>query len=235
MSATVAERPRIVLIHGAATTAEVWRPLAELLRPFGEVSTPQRGYSGDLETELADLAPVCEGNFVVGVSGGATLGLALALGDLPLTGAILHEPAAGSLAPHLLDHVIHAMGGGGPVAFGRALYGESWTEDMLPEDRDAVRRDLGMFRGFEPTAPPEPLDNVFVSVGEYSPIARRESVLALSGLTGAHLLVIPQASHDVHLRNVSAFAKVIEERLAITTSRPRSVGSWQAEKIRKGN
>jgi pimeloyl-ACP methyl ester carboxylesterase len=231
---TPLEPVRIVLVHGAATTASVWRPLAAALSNVGEVVTPQRNYSGDWETELGDLAETVRDAFVVGVSGGATLGLELATRGTPMLGAVLHEPAAGSLAPHLLDHVIRALNENGVEGFGRALYGEGWEPSLLPADSDAVKRDLGMFRAFEPTAPTSPLANVTLTVGEHSPRIRHESVEAIAKLTGAKVLVVPGAGHGVQLTAVQTFAKVIAAQLGTSIALPRTVGSWQMN-TKKGN
>lgn len=70
--------PRVVLIHGAATTSRVWRRVRPLLRGF-DVTVPDRPCSGDLNAEVAALRRVCTGALVVGVSGGATLGPALSV------------------------------------------------------------------------------------------------------------------------------------------------------------
>ena len=85
--------PRVLLVHGAATTSRVWDRVHELLRDDGvEVVAPDRASTGDLAAELEALADDADGAVVVGVSGGATLGLALASDQL-LAGAVLHEPA----------------------------------------------------------------------------------------------------------------------------------------------
>ena len=91
---------RVVLIHGAATTSRVWRHVVPLLAAGGPVSVtvPDRPCTGDLATETAALRPSCAGAVVAGVSGGATLGLALAAAGVPAA-AVLHEPAVGSLLP----------------------------------------------------------------------------------------------------------------------------------------
>ena len=226
---------RIVLIHGAATTAHVWDGLARALAGAGEIVTPQRAYSGDLERELHDLRDIVTGAFVVGVSGGATLGLALAVEGVPILGAVLHEPAAGSLAPGLLDHVIRARNEGGDAAFGAALYGSGWADRLLPNDPEAVGRDLAMFRAFEPTSPQIPLTHVTLTVGGSSPGIRHDSVKALARLTGAQTCVVPRAGHAVHLTEVPSFAQVIVERLHASVTGRVSVGSWQASNRKKGN
>ncbi len=227
--------PRLVLIHGAATTAHVWEALEHELSGEFELVAPQRRYSGDWDAELDDIAELCDGAFVVGVSGGATLGLGLALRGVDLAGAILHEPAAGSLAPRVLDHVIAAMREGGAPAFGAALYGPGWSADMLPTDEAAVARDLAMFRGFEPTTAAHPLHSIVVTVGEKSPAIRHESVRAVAHLVDARVAEIPGASHAVHLNSVPAFATLIRAEVATSSVAARTVGSARLYGIRKGN
>ncbi|HWH96914.1 MAG TPA: hypothetical protein VNS80_00970, partial [Pseudolysinimonas sp.] len=99
--------PRIVLLHGVATTSGVWRPVLPFLEGL-DVATPDRPCLGDLDAELGALESIVEGALVAGVSGGATLGLAFAASDVRLAGAILHEPAVGSLVPGLLAPVAAA-------------------------------------------------------------------------------------------------------------------------------
>ena len=223
-----------MLIHGAATTAAIWGRLSETLADFVEVSTPQRAYSGVWEAELDDLAELCAGSFVVGVSGGATLGLGLVQRGVPVRGAVLHEPAAGSLAPRLLDAVVTAMATGGPPALGSALYGGGWKPSMLPASPDAVARDLAMFRGFEPAPAPEPMIGVLLTVGEHSPAIRHDSVAAIARLTGARTGVIPGGLHAVHVDSVPAFAAVIMAELGSSNATARSVDAARAHPSTKG-
>lgn len=227
-------RPRVVLIHGAATTAAVWRELSPSLAGIAEVVAPQRRYSGLWDAELDDLADLCRGSFVVGVSGGATLGLGLVQRGISLLGAVLHEPAAGSLSPRLLDAAATAMARGGPAAFGSALYGPGWVPSMLPADPDAVARDLAMFRSFEPTSTPRSMTGVLLTVGEDSPTIRRDSVAAIAELLGARIAVVPGGLHAVHLDSVPAFAAVISAELAAATSTPRTVDAARAHPSTKG-
>ncbi len=205
---------RVVLIHGAATTAAIWDQVAARLAGRYDVVAPERRCSGSWEKELDDLEAVCAGSMVVGVSGGATLALGLAARDLDAIGFVAHEPAAGSLAPRLLDHATAGMREGGVAGFGNALYGCSWNTDDAPEDPEAVRRDLAMFRTFEPVAPPHPFDTMLVTVGELSPRIRHRSVAAVAGLLGAQVTTVPGASHAVHLDAAEQFARVIESHVA---------------------
>lgn len=200
-------------MHGAATTSRIWRLVAPYLDGF-DVSCPDRASTGDLSTELAALAPLCEGAVVAGVSGGATLGLALAAKGTPLAGAVLHEPAVGSLLPGLLDKVVAAYRDGGIPAFAAALYGPAWTPAEAAADRGAVGRDLAMFRAFEPAPPVPGTGQVLLTVGELSPEIRHESVRRLAAAFTLDVAVIPGASHAVHLENPVAFAAAIRTVIA---------------------
>src|SRR4051794_26866425 len=124
---------RIVLVHGAATTSAVWRGVAAAL-PGYEVVMPDRPCSGDLETELDYLAGLCDNAVLAGISGGATLGLALASRGSPFPAAFLQEPAAGSLVPSLLAPMSAAYSSGGVAAFARSLYGPTWSPADAPAD-----------------------------------------------------------------------------------------------------
>lgn len=203
---------RVVLIHGAATKGRVWRRVVPLLAGF-DVTCPDRACSGDLATEVAALRHLCDGTVVAGVSGGATLGLALAAAGVPMRAALLHEPAVGSLLPGLLDGVRAAYQAGGVPGFAAALYGPAWTPDEAPADPGAVARDLAMFSAFEPSPPAPGGGPVVVSVGERSPAARHESARRLAEKFGFPVWELPGAHHAVHLDHPEAFASAIR-RLA---------------------
>jgi pimeloyl-ACP methyl ester carboxylesterase len=198
--------PRVVLIHGAATTSSVWRLVVPLLDGF-DVRCPDRAATGDLETELDRLAPLCENALVAGVSGGATLGLALAARPgARITAALLHEPAVGSLLPGLLAPMAQAYADGGPDAFGQTLSGPAWTQADAPADRAAVGRDLAMFRAFEPSAPAPDAGPVILTTGALSPPVRHESVRRLATAFALPVVTLPGTAHAVHLENPAAFA-----------------------------
>lgn len=181
------------------------------LLPGFDVVVPDRPCTGDLSAEVDALRAQCAGALVVGVSGGATLGLALASAGVPMTAALLHEPAVGSLVPGLLDSVRMAHSEGGVPAFAQALYGPAWTEDEAPDDPAAVARDLGMFTGFEPAAPAKDMaaGRIIITVGERSPAMRHDSVSRLAGTFGYRVWVIPGTGHAVHLTHPEAFAAAI--------------------------
>jgi pimeloyl-ACP methyl ester carboxylesterase len=199
---------RVVLIHGAATTSRVWRHVVPLLDGL-DVACPDRACSGDLAAEVAALRGLCSGSVVVGVSGGATLGLALAAAGVPMRGALLHEPAVGSLYPGLLDAVRAAYSRGGVPAFAATLYGPSWTAAEAPADEHAVARDLAMFTAFQPAAPARGVGPVVLTVGERSPAPRHDSVRRLAEKFGFDVWELPGAQHAVHLASPEAFAAAI--------------------------
>ncbi|MGY2876562.1 pimeloyl-ACP methyl ester carboxylesterase [Marmoricola sp. URHA0025 HA25] len=201
---------RVVLVHGAATSARVWDRLAPLLVDHDVVSVA-RPRTGDLARELAWLAPRVEGAWVVGMSGGATLGLALASGPVPLAGAILHEPAVGTLAPGLLDPMVRAFEAGGTTAFARMLYGGAWAPALFggPLEDAVTARELMMFRGFEPEPLSATCGRVVVTVGERSPAIRHASVEALRSAYGHDVLTVPRASHFAAYEAPHQFAATV--------------------------
>ena len=208
-------RPRLVLVHGAAVGPRVWDRLLPHLEGV-DVSVVRRPCSGDLARELDWLRPQVEGGWVVGMSGGATLGLALAAGQVPLAGAVLHEPAVGSLTPGLLAPMGAAFENGGTASFARTLYGEAWSPAFVegPLDDDVTARELAMFRAFEPAAPSADAGRVVVTVGERSPAIRHASVAALRSAYGLEVRTVPGASHFAAHDHPSAFAGVV---LAVVT------------------
>jgi len=149
------------------------------------------------------------------MSGGATLGLALAA-RMQLAGALLHEPAVGSLAPALLAPIAAAFAAGGVAGFGATLYGPSWTAQMSLDTDESLGRELAMFRGFEPMVPAADQGPVTISVGELSPPIRHVSVGALVDRFGYEQIVIPGARHFVAVDSPAQFAAAIVERVAKT-------------------
>jgi pimeloyl-ACP methyl ester carboxylesterase len=177
------------------------------------IHTPQRAYSGDLDTEIAALEPLCEDALVVGVSGGATLALELAARGVPFAAAIVHEPAVGSLLPGLLAPMVAAYQDGGVDSFATTLYGAQWRPQMAPPDRDAVGRDLAMFRCFEPHGAAPGAGDVLVTVGEHSPAIRYEAAEALTREFGYPVTVLSGSGHAAHLEAARELADLICDTL----------------------
>jgi len=197
---------RIVLLHGAATTSAIWSAVAGHLQDH-EVVTPDRPRSGDLVRELDWLAPIVRDSWLVGFSGGATLGLALAASDVRLAGAVLHEPAVGSLLPELLAPMRAAYESGGTAEFGRTLYGDEWDVSMAgPHGDEVTGRELSMFAAYEAAPAHEGQGRVIVTVGGESPAIRQRSVEALQRAHGYEVQRIEGVSHFVAGRAAGTFA-----------------------------
>ena len=207
---------RIVLVHGAATTPAVWDALVPALhrRGLDDVEAVRRPCSGDLDVERDFIARRSEGAVVVGQSGGATLALALAGIAAPVAGVLCHEPAVGSLLPALLAPVSAAYATGGVPAFGKALYGPTWSLADAGEDPGSVTRELPMFRGFEPSANGLPAEATLVTVGERSPRIRHDAARALHDRLGYPWTFVSGAGHFVARDAPEAFADLIARQVA---------------------
>ncbi len=227
--------PPILFIHGAATGPSVWTAVVSALcglfnahgLPTPELRAPKRPQRGDWDEEIESLSSAASGAFIVGVSGGATLGWELLSTRYPSTapgspiGGILHEPAAGTLVPGLLSHVARALSAQGLAGFGKALYGDTWTAAMASVDDSSVAQEFAMFSGFEPSGLCSP-DTVLLTTGSESPALRHTSVDQLSQIYRVPQRVIP-GQHAVHLDHARDFAhQVFVQYLAVTAATPRS-------------
>jgi len=212
-----ARASRVLLVHGAATTARCWDTVADTLRrsrPGLPIVAPERPCTGNLPDELAALTELAQDAFVVGVSGGATLGLALAASDVTLAGALLHEPAVGSLLPGLLTPMAQAFSNGGVTAFGKQLYGPSWSPEMAPAVPGAVARDLAMFSAFEPTRPRSGQGPVVVTTGADSPPVRHHAAAALAEHLGLTTVELTGCRHFIQVERPTALSHAVLHRLA---------------------
>ena len=165
------------------------------------------------------------GALVVGVSGGATLGLSLAIRHPALVPAmVLHEPLVGALAPELhqrfrLAAAQAAEGEEEAMAIVRAVMGEAAWESLRPEGRADARAAAGRWRGeiaefaaFDPqvdelaglTAIPS-----LVTVGGRSGPERWAAAEVLRRWAGAHVSVVPDAGNAAQIDAPAAFAHQI--------------------------
>jgi pimeloyl-ACP methyl ester carboxylesterase len=215
---------RVVLLHGAATTARIWDGVAALLAaydPAYDVVAPDRPRTGDLDRELAWLAPQVTDSWVVGMSGGATLGLALAAAGAPIAGALLHEPAAGGLAPDLLTPAAAAFARGGTAEFGATLYGPSWRPAMAGGiDESVTARELAMFRSVEPGPALAPAGPVLVTYGAQSPMLRRAAAEALRDSHGYRIRELPGVAHFAAVDAPAILVAVVGELITTSDLRP---------------
>lgn len=217
VGAVPVRKPRVVMVHGTATSPAMWDRLRPLLDDY-DVAAPERPRSGDLAVESAWLADVAEGAWVVGISGGATLGLELVRRGAPLAGAILHEPAVGSLLPDLLAPVAEAFAADGTAGLARALYGDSWRPEMAQTDDATTARELAMFRGFEPGPALPASCTVVVTYCAASPEPRHHAAQALSEGLGYATRALHGVAHFAAWDHPAVFAAVIHE--VIGRSRP---------------
>lgn len=208
----------IYAVHGTATSAAVWDPVRRYLPQMVALTRPR---TGRLDDELAWLAEYAPGAVIVGMSGGATLGLALAGAGVRAHGYVVHEPAVGRLVPDLLTPVVDAFRRGGTSQLGRTLYGAQWSVEMMDDPRGAddvdatTAAELAMFRSFEPVEKPSDAAPCLVTTGSRSPTARHRVARALAAF-GYETRTIVGASHFVAHERPARFAAVVREMAART-------------------
>lgn len=236
--------PDIVLLHGVGLGPETFADLARLLAIDHRVLVVERpggdGWAVPLDDQAAAVAETmasrrCVGATVVGVSGGATLALALGIRHADIVGSlVLHEPLIGPLAPTLHELFAGAArqaqrGDAEALEVIRRLLGTSTWESLdgpararLEAGASRARAEIPIFAGFAPTA--TALSNlrgrpVLVTVGAASGPERHTAAQVLAALAGATVAVVPYAGNAAHLDAPKAFAGVIREWL------PATVGS----------
>ncbi len=174
---------------------------------------------------------------VAGVSGGATLALALgiesAAGRLgpdvagALRGIVTHEPLIGALEPVLGRRVADAATelaadptASSAASFCRGLYGPRWSDLGADADAwfarhaDVVPADVAAFSSFQPAE--GDLAEVAVphrtSVGARSG-PERHRVAATLAAAGATSVVVPDCGHLIHLDAPDLFVRLITSSL----------------------
>lgn len=221
----------IVCLHGVGLGPASFDQLRALLDNSTTVHCPERPWNpaGTLSVEdQADaIAALIEAigtqpATFVGVSGGATVGVALAVRHRGLlSGIVLHEPLLGIHAPALHQRVAAAAervrdGTDDTVlAILRSIIGEHTS--ALPANVDRVRAEIPVFARFNPT-----LDDlrgladsglpVLTTVGGRSGPERHEAAAALQELAHAQVRIIEGAGNSVQLDAPKAFAAVINTR-----------------------
>jgi pimeloyl-ACP methyl ester carboxylesterase len=172
---------------------------------------------------------------VVGVSGGATLALALGMREVPgLVGIVTHEPLIGPLEPVLHQRVADAgrslaerPGQVEALDFCRALYGaDTWRALPAEAHRWAEQHharicsEVAVFASFAPTG--DELASVRVphltTLGASSP-PERVRVARLLEAAGAHGATIDGAGHLAHVEAPEAFAAAVGDFVATCGAR----------------
>ncbi|HEY5317492.1 MAG TPA: alpha/beta hydrolase [Solirubrobacteraceae bacterium] len=239
------DTPPVVLIHGVGFGPATLAPLAAALAPYARVEMPARRGYGDrahvppaatvaehVDDVLAALDEAGVGCAIVaGMSGGATVALALALrAPERVLIAVAHEPAVGSMSPELRALVRGALTRGGGSELVRVLAGaETWgtlsagAVSALNSSSGLVEADAAAFLAFEPqlaaAASPVPL---VCSVGERSSELRYTIAERLAARTGAPVAVVPGCGHLPQFDAPEAFAELILEQALI---KPRGLNA----------
>jgi 3-oxoadipate enol-lactonase len=243
----VGEGPEVLLVHGVgvgpAPLSGVARGLADAGYRAVVVHRPGYGRASDqplttLADQVAGLAeraasPGVAG--VVGVSGGATLALLLAmrLGGGATPAVVAHEPLLGPLAPALHHRVRRATSTLGrtaaseaaATAFVRRLVGEATWSRLPAQDIDDVsaraeRVTAEALAFAEVAATPDDLSGLrrhgrlTTTVGATSGAERRSAAEVLRSLAGARVAEVPGAGHLAHVDAPDAFTAVVAAALA---------------------
>jgi pimeloyl-ACP methyl ester carboxylesterase len=154
---------------------------------------------------------------VAGMSGGATVALAMAISRPDrLVRAVAHEPAVGALVPELGGLVRGALAADGGAGLARALAGpETWAA-LTAAERDAVlaragliERDAPAVLAFDPGLGPEVGPRLVCTVGDRSAPLRHEVAAALAHVTGARVVPVPGCGHLPQYDAPDVFARTI--------------------------
>ena len=247
----VGDGPVVIVVHGVGVGPSAFGPLAGRLTRAGyRVALVHRpGYglaTGDPFTTLADqvddlvgvvdrLGRSAPGVALVGVSGGATLALLVAVerarAGAPAVPVVAHEPLVGPLAPALHRRVARSVAdlGHGAGRFVRQLVGDA-TWSLLDDAARAtvihrpalVADEARAFARLSPT--PDDLTAVrragqlVTTVGDRSGPERHLAAGVLASLAGARVAVVGGAGHLAHVEAPDAFAATVVAALATDAS-----------------
>ncbi|MGH9274342.1 MAG: alpha/beta fold hydrolase [Acidimicrobiales bacterium] len=226
--------PGIVLLHGVGVGADTFLELARLLAADHRVLVLERpggdGWAVPIDEQAEAVAETmvelrCTGAVVVGVSGGATVALALGIHHAKVIGGlVLHEPLVGPLAPELHDRFTEAarhaqQGDAEALDVVRSLLGVSTWERLGLSGRVQVeagasraRAEVPMFAAFSPTAVELATLRrwpVLTTIGGHSGPERRAAAEVLATLAGASVAVVPDAGNAAQLDAPAALAGII--------------------------
>lgn len=230
-------RPRVVLVHGVGVGPWSFTELAADLSLDHEVTVVhRRGYGAgggpspacSLDDQVGDLAALAAGPAsFVGVSGGATIVLALALAFPELVrAAVVHEPVIGPLAPDLhaglaaaAQRLSASSGEEGAVEFVRRLVGPRAWHLLAPAQvadvaarQAVVRAEVPHFLAFAPTSAALGglADTSLVSsVGDASPGSRHAAAAVVATHTSSSPVVIQGCGHLAQVEAPAALARAL--------------------------
>jgi pimeloyl-ACP methyl ester carboxylesterase len=212
----------------------------------------RRRVRSDLQAQVADLRRIVDElgpAAVVGIDGGGTVALALAMGGPPGLGTVVvHEPLVGPLAPALhaaacemRDRLLHEEGYGG-AGFVAELAGVRTWNRIDPRHRAEIAllgpditADIVRLCEFAPTRPElaaARAARLVVSHGRRSGVARRSPSLVLARHAGASVVQISECGHLPQLDNPAGLAavvrdsaQVVPEALPASWAKPDSTSS----------
>lgn len=227
MSYPQVEPGAVLLLHGVGLGPQLFDRLRTMLTTtsVAPLRPPYAGGPvGSVAEQAADLAVALadtEGLTVVGVSGGATLALALAQLDPPGVDAIVaHEPLVGPLATELhavvnvsAARLLATPGADGAVEFVGRLAGHSaWDPDFARQHADVVRAEVPEFAGFavDPDALAASGTPVLVTTGANSHARRHVAAAALAAVAPVRTATVSGSGHLVHVDRPPAFAALVE-------------------------
>ncbi|WP_426573847.1 alpha/beta fold hydrolase [Aquihabitans sp. McL0605] len=224
-----------MLLHGVGVGPESFAAMAELLedrhrvvaleRPVGPGGTalPLPLQADLLATLLAEVGAL--GARLVGVSGGATLGLCLGIRHPQTVSALaLHEPLVGALAPELHSQfqrsaAIASAGEPEAMEVVRAVMGDATWASLGPEGQAASsshavrwRGEIAQFAAFDPSVAdltalrPLPL---LVTVGSRSGPERWAAAEQLRRWAAADLVEVPGAGNAAQIDAPQAFTEIV--------------------------
>lgn len=208
----------MVLVHGVGFGPGSLAPIARALRDRGTrvLVAERRGYGSraglapaeSVELMVQDVVAAMDAAgvdraTVAGMSGGATVALAMAIARPDrLLRAVAHEPAVGALVPDLGRLVRRALADGGGAGLARALAGPAtWAaldtpaRDAVLARADLIERDAPAFLAFDPQPDRTVGERLVCTVGALSPPLRQRVAAALAECTGAPVLTVPDCAH----------------------------------------
>jgi pimeloyl-ACP methyl ester carboxylesterase len=239
--------PDVVLVHGVGAGPETFTPVVDLLADRHRCVVVDRPGGGggpavplleqaDQVAELLTELGIASGRFV-GVSGGATLGLLLAIRHPgSFADYVLHEPLVGHHAPDLHARFTRAaaraaLGPDATMAVVREVMGEGAWEALGPDGRrsangqvDRWRAEIAAFAAFDPSAADLAslrTRALLVTVGGRSGPERQAAADALRHVAGASLAVVPESGNAAQVDAPAAFAKIIRSRRSTPVGGPR--------------
>lgn len=235
--------PGVVLLHGVGAGPATFATVADDLALDHHVRVVERPVGGGGEggarslDEQADQVVAlltqqrATGGALVGVSGGATLALALAIRHPGVAERlVVHEPLLGHHAPVLHQRFTEAAaraasGDDATLAVVEGVMGSATWAGLDPAARDDARAgvsrwraEIPQFASFDPTQ--DELRAlvglpILCTVGADSGPERHAAAGVLARLAGAEVAVVPGAGNAVQLDAPHAFAQLVRTWLAL--------------------